>query len=138
MVAYSYAFRPMAAADLPTVRRWLTMPHVAEWWGDPDEQFGLVSEDLHHPAMHQFIVALEERPFGYLQCYEPRAWPQHGLGKLSAGTRGIDQFIGEAGMIGQGHGSAMIRVFVDNLLAAGAPRVITESEPGEPACDPRL
>jgi aminoglycoside 6'-N-acetyltransferase len=129
MAACPYTFHSMAAADLPTVRRWLAMPHVAEWWGDPDEQFGLVSDDLHHPAMNQFIVAHDDRPFAYLQCYDPLAWPQHGFGKLTAGTRGIDQFIGETNMIGQGHGSALIRSFVDDLLARGAPRVVTDPSP---------
>src|SRR6185437_2952629 len=35
MTSQSYAFRPMTADDLPTVRQWLAKPHVAEWWGDP-------------------------------------------------------------------------------------------------------
>jgi len=38
-----YEFLPMSAADLPLVRRWLAAPHVREWWGDPGEQFALVS-----------------------------------------------------------------------------------------------
>ena len=47
----------MTAADLPLVRRWLALPHVREWWGDPDEQYALVSGDLDEPAMDQFIVS---------------------------------------------------------------------------------
>ena len=68
-----------------------------EWWGDPQEQFALVSGDLDQPAMDQFIVTLGDRPFAYLQCYDPTAWPDNGFGEHPAGTRGIDQFIGEAG-----------------------------------------
>src|SRR5438105_4116826 len=60
MAAQSYAYRPMTAADLPTVRQWLAKPHVAKWWGDPAEQFALVSGDLTHPAMDQFIVELAD------------------------------------------------------------------------------
>ena len=67
----------------------------------------LVSEDLDHPAMDQFIVTRGDRPFAYLQCYDPTAWPDNGLGEHPAGTRGIDQFIGETDMIGRGHGSAL-------------------------------
>ena len=52
-----------------------------------------------------------------------------GLGPQPAGTRGIDQFIGEPDMIGRGHGSAFIRAFVDRLLAAGTPRVVTDPDP---------
>jgi aminoglycoside 6'-N-acetyltransferase len=124
-----YAFRPLSAADLPMVRRWLTAPHVARWWGDPDEQFALVSEDLEHPAMDQFIVASEDRPFAYLQCYDPAAWPDNGLGEQPDGVRGIDQFIGEPDMVDRGHGSALIRSFVDGLLKTGTPRVVTDPDP---------
>ena len=68
-MALRYQFRPMSAADLPMVRRWLEMPHMAQWWHDPDTRFALVSEDLDHPAMDQFVVAADDRPFAYLQCY---------------------------------------------------------------------
>src|SRR5579872_6539825 len=125
MAACCYAFRSMTNSDLPQVRRWLRKPHVAPWWGDPDEQYALVSGDFGHPAMDQYIVELEASPFAYLQCYDPGAWPNHGFGALPAGTRGIAQFIGDEAMVACGHGSAFIRAFVDDLLRAGVPRVVT-------------
>ena len=124
-----YHFRPMTAADLPLVKRWLAEPHVVQWWGDTYEQFELVGGDLEVEAMDQFIVATDDRPFGYIQCYDPEAWPDNGLGDHPRGTRGIDQFIGELNMVDRGHGSAFIRIFIDRLLAAGAPRVITDPDP---------
>jgi aminoglycoside 6'-N-acetyltransferase len=124
-----YRFAPMTAADLPLIRRWLATPHVIEWWGDTEEQFALVSGDLGEPAMDQFIVALDEKPFAYLQCYNPEVWPEGGLGTHPHGTRGIDQFIGEPDFVGHGHGSAFIRDFTDKPLAAGVPRVITDPNP---------
>ena len=128
-MAPQYQFRPMSAADLPMIRRWLETPHVAQWWHDPDEQYTLVSEDLNHPAMDQFVVAADDRPFAYLQCYDPNAWPEGGLGVHPGGTRGIDQFIGEPDMIDRSHGSALIRSFVDGLLKKGTPRVVTDPDP---------
>jgi aminoglycoside 6'-N-acetyltransferase len=125
----TYRFQPMTADDLPLVRRWLKTAHVAEWWGDPAEQLTLVSGDLDEPAMEQFIVVKDDRAFAYLQCYSQAAWPENGLGLHPTGTRGIDQFIGEADMIGGGHGSAFIRAFTDRLLATGTPRVITDPDP---------
>jgi aminoglycoside 6'-N-acetyltransferase len=124
----AYQFRPMTAADLPLVRRWLAMPHVAEWWGDPDEQFGLVSEDMTHPAMDQYLVGVGDKPFGYLQCYRMTEW-NTGFGPQPDGTRGIDQMIGEPDMIECGHGSGFIRAFTENLLAGGTPRVVTDPDP---------
>jgi aminoglycoside 6'-N-acetyltransferase len=89
----------------------------------------LVSEDLDHPAMDQFVVTADDRPFAYLQCYDPTAWSDNGLGTHPQGTRGIDQFIGEPDMIDRGHGSALIRSFVDDLLKMGTPRVVTDPDP---------
>lgn len=124
----AYVFRAMTAADLPTIERWLETPHVREWWGDPTEQYLLVSGDLDEPAMDQFIVSADGSDFAYIQCYDLTAW-NSGFGEQPKGTRGIDQFIGVSGMIERGHGSALIRAFVDRVLAGGAPRVVTDPDP---------
>jgi aminoglycoside 6'-N-acetyltransferase len=124
-----YAFREMTADDLPMVGRWLAAPHVREWWGDAAEQFALVSGDLDEPAMDQYIVSMDGRAFAYLQCYDLSAWDS-GFGEQPKGTRGIDQFIGEADVLERGHGSAMICAFVDERLRGGAPRVVTDPDPG--------
>jgi aminoglycoside 6'-N-acetyltransferase len=127
-MAPAYGFRPMTSADLPMVRRWLETPEVVRWWGDPDEQYALVSGDLDHPDMDQFIVASGGRPFGYIQCYALSTWNQ-GFCEQPAATRGVDQFIGEPDMIGRGHGSNFIRQFVDSMLTSGVPRVVTDPDP---------
>ena len=118
----------MTTADLPLIRRWLRTEEVTRWWGEPDEQYELVSADLDHPDMDQFIVLLDGRAFGYIQTYALSTWNQ-GFGVHPEKTRGIDQFMGEPDMIGRGHGSRFIRSFVDGLLGAGIPRVVTDPDP---------
>ena len=127
-MAPEYVFRPMRTADLPLIQHWLALPHVWEWWGDPHQQYTLVSGDLDEPAMDQYIFSTAGDSFGYLQCYDLTEW-KTGFGPQPAGTRGIDLFIGEPTMIERGHGSALIRRFVDNLLQKGAPRVVTDPDP---------
>jgi aminoglycoside 6'-N-acetyltransferase len=124
-----YQFRALSAGDFPLIRRWLEVAHVSQWWGDADEQFALISGDLGHPAMHQYIVSKDDRPFAYLQSYDPDAWPVEALGEQPDGTRGIDQFIGETDMLDRGHGSAFISRFIERLLAEGTPRVLTDPDP---------
>jgi aminoglycoside 6'-N-acetyltransferase len=123
----AYAFRPMSASDLPTIQRWLGTPHVSEWWHNPSEQLALVSGDLCHPDMAQFIVAVESQEFAYLQCYNLSAW-DNGFGPQPEAP-GLDQFIGEANMLNRGHGSAFIREFAEHLLLSGTPRVVIDPDP---------
>jgi aminoglycoside 6'-N-acetyltransferase len=125
-----YHFRPMSAADLPLVRDWLARPHVAAWWHDADA-FEFVSGDLSHHDVAQFIVAVDERPLGYLQCYRLGDW-HAGFGPQPGGTRGIDQFIAAPDMLGRGHGSAFIRQFAEGLLASGTPRIVIDPTPTNP------
>src|ERR1700722_19658302 len=127
-MAPAYAFHPMTPDHLPMIRRWLQTSEVARWWGSPDEQYALVSGDLDHPDMDQFVVAAGDLSFGYIQCYALSAWNQV-FGPQPEAARGIDQFIGEPGMIGRGHGSGFIRQFADGLLASGIPRIVTDPDP---------
>lgn len=129
-MAQSYTFRPMTSADLPLIRRWLAAPHVAEWWHDP-ETLELVGGDLDHPDLAQFIVSHNDRPLAYLQCYQIGDW-HLSFGPQPVGTRGLDQFIGEADMLGCGHGSAFIRAFIDQLFARGVPRIVIDPSPANP------
>jgi aminoglycoside 6'-N-acetyltransferase len=132
----TYLFRPMTAGDMPLMRDWLARPHVAEWWHDGAD-FALVSGDMNHPDLAQFIVTTDGKPFAYLQCYrmeaphKASAWDGC-FGPQPDGTRGIDQFIGEADMLGQGRGSAFIRQFTDGLLASGTPRIVIDPSPDNP------
>jgi aminoglycoside 6'-N-acetyltransferase len=56
----------------------------------------------------------------------------NGFGPQPADTRGIDQFIGEADMVGRGHGSAFIRAFIEGLLENGVPRIVIDPNPTNP------
>jgi aminoglycoside 6'-N-acetyltransferase len=127
-MAGRYVFHPMTPDHLPMVRRWLGTSEVARWWGDPGEQHRLVRGDLDHPDMDQFIVAIDDRPFGYIQCYRLGVW-NCGFGPQPPATRGIDQFIGEPDMIGCGHGTNFIRQFVEEVLKNRIPRVVTDPDP---------
>jgi aminoglycoside 6'-N-acetyltransferase len=129
-MAAQYQFRPMQADDLPLLRAWLARPHVAEWWHDADE-FAFVSGDLGHHDMAQFIVMMDDRPLGYLQCYRMSEWDA-GFGPQPDGTRGIDQFIAEPDLVGRGHGSAFIRQFIEGLLDSGTPRIVIDPSPVNP------
>ena len=124
-MAPNYIFGSMTAADLPLIRRWLTLPHVLEWWGDPREQYDLVSATS---MSRRWINISFRRPAIPSATFNVMISPSgtQALVRNLLGTRGIDLFIGEPDMIGHGHGPILIRRFVDNLLQKGLPRVVTE------------
>lgn len=123
-----YEFRAMTADDLPMIARWLATPEVVTWWGDPDEQYALVLEDLDNPHMAQWIVSFEGRPFASAQAYQVHVWPQPHFAHLPPGSMAIDAFTGEPDMIGGGHGGAFLRRLAERLRAQGAPVVAIDPD----------
>ena len=122
-----YKFRPAVMADLPLLRRWQALAHVAEWWGAED---AFDEDDLADPRIDQRIVSLGGTPLAFMQDYAVHGWEGgHHFDHLPPGSRGIDQFIGLPDMLGRGHGTALIAERVAALLAAGAPVIATDPHP---------
>ena len=127
-----YAFRPMTAADLPTIRALARDAACRAAGGaDPAEQYELVSGDLDHPDMDPVHRQRSTRSAVRLSAVlQSQRLESPAFGPQPAGTRGIDQFIGEAGHDRArpwlGASSAH---FADRLLASGTPRVVTDPDP---------
>ncbi|QRI63078.1 acetyltransferase [Shinella sp. PSBB067] len=126
--ADAYAFRPVTDADLPMLERWLNAPHVRRWWGEPAEEVAGIAADFDDPAMASFIVLHAGAPFAYLQSYRIAA-DDFSFGDRPDRTIGIDQFIGLAGMVGIGHGPAMIDAFAARVFAEGVERIVLDPHP---------
>jgi aminoglycoside 6'-N-acetyltransferase len=109
-------------------RRWLQTPEVVRWWGDPEEQLALLTEDLVEPKMVMRVVSFDGRPFAYAQDYDVGSWPQPHFAHLPPGSRAIDAFIGEPDMIGCGHGAAFLRLLATRLREEGAPLVAIDPD----------
>jgi aminoglycoside 6'-N-acetyltransferase len=125
----SYVFRPLTQKDLPLLRRWLEAPHVAEWWGDPDEALAEVRAHIGSDSVEPLIVELDGRPIAYLQSYDPHLEDDHPYADQPFGTLGLDLSIGVADLVGIGHGSAMLAQFATELFDEGAPRLIIDPHP---------
>jgi len=129
--ASAYLIRPATGADLPLVRSWRERPHVRRWWGDPELE--PEAEKLADPRIGLFLAAREGRPFAFIQDYDVHGWTPHHFGHLPPGSRGMDLFIGEPDMLGQGHGSRILRQFVDALFARGVPAAGIDPHPDNAA-----
>lgn len=120
-----FRFREVTRADLPMLADWLRQPAVAEWWGDPGEQLGLVTEDLDEPAMTQLIASRGDRAMGYAQHYPAHHWQAPHFADLPADCIAIDCFSGPDGF---GQGRHWLRALSDRLLA-GASCVVIDPDP---------
>ena len=127
-----HALRPLVRGDLAMVALWLDTPHCRIWWGDPTAQLALVTEDIDQPLMDQQIASHHLIPFGYVQSYPSHAWPASAphFADFPIGTVAVDCFIGPANMLGDGHGSAMVRLYARHLLHQGAAQVVINPDPG--------
>lgn len=130
----TYDFQPLARIDLPLVRSFIARPHVARWWGPVDEEMAAIEEKiLGHSHVRAYLMLLDGRPVGYFQHYDPNAEADHPFRGEPAGTLGLDLFIGEPDLIGQGHGPAFIRAFAARAFAGGAPRLVADPHPDNAA-----
>jgi len=93
---------------------WLCRPHVARWWGDPQQH--LEHSAQRAPETHALIVAAGT-PVGYLCWQTP---PQHeleaaGLSDLPEDLVDIDILIGEPEFVGQGVGPQALILLLARL-----------------------
>ena len=119
------ALRPITTADLPLVSRWLAQPHVAQWWRDPSDlpsvrQSYLPSINGEDPT-EVFIIEVAGSAAGLIQRYLVEDDPEWDRAMAATGVvpgraAGIDYLIGEAGLTGQGHGTAAISAFTTMTL----------------------
>ena len=116
-------FRPLTAEDLLLVYEWLRRPHVQRWWSDRETYEEVVAHYLpsiegKEPTDH-YIVHLDEQPIGFIETYLISDHPDYAaLVGVGEGVAGVDLFIADEALTGQGIGSEMLRRFVDGVVFA--------------------
>ena len=119
----TYAFAPLREEDLPLIRRWLLEPHVKRWWDDgvkspyPDAVIDDYREAIQgkDPTYH-YLAQIDNRPAAMLQHYRIADDPEYAEAlALDEDAVGIDLFIGDAELIGRGHGPPMLRQFLRDI-----------------------
>ena len=109
-------FRRLDGNDLSVMLDWLQRTHVKEWWDDGDDTIGKVSEHYasEPDTVFRYIVCSDDgSPVGYIQYYVE-----------SNDTGGIDLFIGEPDVLGQGLGTEIVTAFIKLIDQEYGPRVV--------------
>lgn len=122
----SYHFRIVKDKDVPMLSEWLYAPHLKQWWGDPDDELGLIKHDLDDPKINLMIVEYGSQPFAYVQDYRVSDWPQDYFSSFPKTTRAIDTFIGREDFLNKGHGRLYLRQHVENLIRNGTEQIVID------------
>ena len=118
-----YAFTALTEDDLALVRGWLLAPHVKRWWDDgvktpyPDAEI-----DDYRAAIRgddptdRYLAWIDGRRAGLIQHYRIGDDAEYAEAlALGEDAIGVDLFIGEADLVGHGHGSALLRQFLRDV-----------------------
>ena len=120
--APAVSFQPLTRDQLPLPHDWLNRPHVAEWWTPEPSLVEVEEEFLPYldptSLVRPYTAIANAAPVGFIQSYVAMNagdgwWPD----ERDPGVRGIDQFLADAGQLGRGLGTAMVRAFVARLFA---------------------
>ncbi|HEY7948914.1 MAG TPA: GNAT family N-acetyltransferase [Acidimicrobiales bacterium] len=118
-------FRALVRPDFALLSQWMAAPHVQPWWR---EEFDPASVEARYgPSVDGadptecFVVALDDRPIGFVQRYLLRDNPHWQRALVVTGTppdgAGIDYLIGAEDLVGRGLGPEIIGRFVDDTWA---------------------
>ncbi|HMI99729.1 MAG TPA: GNAT family N-acetyltransferase [Gaiellaceae bacterium] len=114
-------FRPLEPADLHLMHEWLQRPHVKRWWRDRETYEAVVEHYLpsiegDEPTDH-YLALLGEEPIGYVETYLVSDYPDYAaLIGVAEGVAGVDLFIADEALTGQGLGTEILRRFVDEVV----------------------
>lgn len=135
----SISFRPAQIGDAAQVFAWRQKPHVALWWNIHEggqtafswENFEREWRDeLASDWQWLFLITLAEKPIGFLQCYHAASAGQGWWPDESDAAHGLDLFIGEEDLLGQGLGPQIVRAFAARLFARpDVQSLITDPDP---------
>jgi aminoglycoside 6'-N-acetyltransferase len=130
----SFAFRRLAAADLPLVARWLHLPHVRAAFGEPREWLDEIGANQDADWVRHYLADHRGAPAGFAQHYDTSRAPRGPWSAQPPGTAGLDFLLGEPALLGRGLGRALVREFADFAAAAtGATRLILDPNPANRA-----
>jgi aminoglycoside 6'-N-acetyltransferase len=108
-------------ADAPTLEAWDREAHVIAATGS-DGQEGMYDWRVELPRVvswREFLIAeIDGRPIGMMQIIDPELEESHYWGNVAPNLRAIDIWIGDAGDLGRGYGTEMMRLAVERCFAA--------------------
>lgn len=127
------SFRPLKEADSGLLFIWMSSPHVRQWWhhegSTPDDEVEEALGLIGASEGAAFVVEYNRKPVGYIQHYDAASGDEgFYFAGQPKGAQGVDMFIGDVSLTGQGLGPQILRQFGDGLLEGGAPKLLVDPD----------
>ena len=115
--------RPATRTDLTLLRSWDEQEHVRA--ADPNGDWRWEQElGRELDWREQLIAELDGEPIGFIEIIDPALEEQRYWGEVPDNLRALDIWIGVADKLGQGHGSAMMRLALARCFAPPAVQAV--------------
>lgn len=115
--ALTLSLRRAIPADTKTLLLWDRNAHVVAAKGD-DGDFDWVSEVPRDVPWRDILIAEEDgRPIGVLVVIDPAEEETHYWGEVEPNLRALDVWIGEAGDLGKGFGTQIMKLAIAHCFA---------------------
>jgi len=115
-------FEALNDSHFPLIHRWFNQPHVKAFYSLRAWTLKEVQQKLNlqsQKQIHAFIIYLDQKPIGYIQCYPVKDHPwenQQLANDIVEEAAGFDVFIGEEEYLQQGLGSKIIDCFLKQYI----------------------
>lgn len=105
--------------DVELLRHWLTAPHVAAWYPDPEDHIAWAANSPTNGD--RALITVDGRAVGYIrwQSVSREVLDSVGLYEIPAGSVDVDMLIGDLEFVGQGIGPKALLVLVSQLRQRG-------------------
>lgn len=118
------AFRPLELTDISLMHQWFNTPSVQTFyslrtWTEEEVLEKLKPYILREKLVSGLIILLNNEPIGYLQHYNviDYPWPNQAFSQdIIENAVGMDLFIGDPKLIGQGLGQVIITEFLNKYV----------------------
>jgi RimJ/RimL family protein N-acetyltransferase len=114
---------PFSSTDVELLRHWMTAPHVAIWYPEPEDHitWAANSPPSDETLCDRALIAVDGRSVGYIQwqSVSREVLDSVGLYEIPAGSVDVDLLIGDLAFVGRGIGPKALLVLVSQLRQRG-------------------
>jgi RimJ/RimL family protein N-acetyltransferase len=110
---------PFASTDVELLRYWMTAPHVAMWYPEPEDHIAWAANPP--PSGNRSLIAVDDRSVGYIrwQSVSREVLDSVGLYEIPTGSVDVDLLIGDLAFVGRGIGPKALLILVSQLRQRG-------------------